>query len=308
MSRFGSFRESLRGRSSLGKRGLPPSVRSFERTVTSWARRPTAGGRVFPNFFIVGAQRAGTTSLFRYLERHPNIIGPVRNKGVHYYDTNYHRDLTWFRSQFPTAASVAAIEHATGAPVAVGEGSPYYLFHPQVPARIAGTLPDARIIVLLRDPVDRAISHYEHEKARGFEPLSLADALAAEPERLAGAEAALRADPTLVHDGHLHHAYAGRSTYTPQLERWFNHFDRSQVLVLGSQDLNERTRDAVDRTVDFLGLPAAPELDYPQYNQRQYDPGDAEIRAALAEQFAASNARVSELTGIRFSPAGEIRP
>ncbi len=290
-----------KGRSALGKATAPPVVKRTVRNAIRLARRPGATGRVFPNFFIIGAQRAGTTSLFHYLDRHSAVVGPMREKGVHYFDANYHRDLTWFRSHFPTAEAVARRAEATGTTVAVGEGSPYYLFHPMVPARVAGALPDARAIAILRDPVDRAISHHQHETARGHESLGLADAIAAEPGRLAGAVAALRADPTLVHYAHQHHAYVARGQYAEQLERWFDAIGRDQVLVVSSADLNERPADVVAEAVAFLGLDPMPEIDYPRYNKREYDKGDAAIRSQLAEAFADSNARVAEMTGIRFS-------
>ena len=297
MGRLTDFGKS---RSALGKATAPPIVKRTIRTAVRLARRPTAAGRVFPNFFIIGAQRAGTTSMFHYLDRHPAVVGPMREKGVHYFDANYHRDLTWFRSHFPTAEAVAKRADATGNTVAVGEGSPYYLFHPMIPARVAGALPNARAIAILRDPVDRAISHHQHETARGHESLSLADAIAAEPDRLAGAVEALRADPTLVHYAHQHHAYVARGQYADQLERWFHALGRDQVLVVSSADLNERPADVVAETVAFLGLDPMPDIEYPRYNKREYDKGDAAIRSRLADAFADSNARVADLTGLSF--------
>ncbi len=297
----------MSGRGALGKTALPTPVRKAVRGFTSALRRPTASKRVFPNFLIVGAQRSGTTSLFYYLERHPNVFGPLRNKGVHYYDTGYHHGPDWFRTHFPTRRAMAEVEATTGHPTAVGEGSPYYLFHPLIPARVAGTLPDTRIIALLRDPVDRAVSHHQHEVARGFEDLSLADALAAEPRRLAGEVERLRADPTYVSHAHMHHAYAARSRYGEQLDRWLDVFPAEQLLVLSTDAMKREPAATVDRAIEFLGLPPIGAADYPIYNERTYDPGDTELRAELAASFAASNARVRELTGIEFGTAAEQR-
>ena len=158
------------------------------------AAAPTARLRTLPDYLIVGAQRAGTTTLQKHLFLHPDVMPPGRVKGVHFFDTNFGRSPLWYRSHFPTTRARARAEHGTGHPVVTGEASPYYLFHPQCASRIADIIPEARIVMLLRDPVARAYSHYLHEERRGFEDLPLEEALAAEPSRLAGDEAKLLAD------------------------------------------------------------------------------------------------------------------
>lgn len=250
-----------------------------------------ASSRVLPTFLIIGAQRSGTTSLFYYLSRHRDIHGPVREKGVHYFDTAYGRSERWYRSHFPRRR---ALERA-GRPYAVGEASPYYLFHPEIPARVAALMPDVRVIAILRDPVERTISHHQHEVARGHEHLPLAEALAAEDQRLAGEVEKLAADPTHVSDAHMHHSYVGRSLYADQIERWLDHVSRSQLLLLRTEDLQRRPDETLRRATDHLGVDPLPPAEYPKYNERTYDQGDADVVAALRDRFAASEARVSEL-------------
>ena len=170
---------------------LRAQVRAWARPVRYRARVLTAPARALPDFVILGAQKAGTTSLYAYLCAHPDVRAAAR-KEVHYFDLNYARGATWYRSMFPLAAGLAR-ERRGGRRVLVGEASPYYLFYPLAAERAGAVVPSAQLIVLLRDPVERAWSHYRHEVKAGREPLEFEAALAAEPTRLAGADAALRA-------------------------------------------------------------------------------------------------------------------
>ncbi|MFM6205694.1 sulfotransferase domain-containing protein, partial [Planktothrix sp.] len=130
-----------------------------------------------PHFIIIGVQKGGTNSLYHYLCKHPQIVAATQ-KEIHFFTLNYEQGLNWYQSQFPPEAD--------GKQILTGEGSPYYLFHPLVPQRLYESFPNTRLIVLLRNPVDRAISHYYWEVKLGYEPLSLEEAIAQEPERLQG--------------------------------------------------------------------------------------------------------------------------
>ena len=129
--------------------------------------------RVLPQAVILGAQKSGTSSLHYYLVQHPGVVAPLR-KEVHYFDLNLARGEAWYRAHFGL----------DGEPGVSIDSSPYYLYHPVVPARLHALLPGARLIVLLRDPVRRAYSHYWHERDKGRESLAFEDAVAAEAERL----------------------------------------------------------------------------------------------------------------------------
>ena len=129
------------GRQALGKSRLPQPARELYRWANSTIGRLDASRRALPNFLVMGTQRGGTTSLFIYLLQHELVFGPRRTKGVHYFDTNAHRSVSWYRAHFPRTAVLdrAADEH--GVVPAVGEGSPYYMFHPTIPERAAALLP-----------------------------------------------------------------------------------------------------------------------------------------------------------------------
>lgn len=284
------------GRKALGKAtALPQPVRD----VYVWLNRNVGqldpSPRVIPNFFVVGTQRGGTTSLFIYLLRHELVHGPRRAKGVHYFDTNFAQNVRWYRSNFPRESAIEQQRVASGAEPAVGEGAPYYLFSPVIPARIHAVAPDARIITVLREPLDRAISHHNHEVKRGFETLSMEDAFEAEPARLEGEVERIEADPTYVSKAHIHHGYLSRGQYAEQLERYFDLFGRERVLVLDSAALKSDPEATVRVATDFLGLPPMAGIDYPLYNKRDHDPISPEVRARFGASFDASNARLREI-------------
>ena len=142
---------------------------------------PTAPFRTLPDYLLIGCQRCGTTSLQAALSQHPSVKSARLMKGVHYFDTAYDRDLNWYRSYFPTNAYRRRHDTRAGRRLVVGECSPYYIFHPLALERIANDLPDIKVVVLFRDPVERAIFHHKHEVRRGNETLGLREALDAEP-------------------------------------------------------------------------------------------------------------------------------
>lgn len=256
-----------------------------------------ADRRVLPDFLIVGAQRCGTTSLHEWLAADPAVRFPRLRKGIHYFDTNYEQDLRWYRGQFPTQRSVARLAGSLGgARVRVGEGSPYYLFHPAIPQRVQNDLPDVQLIAILRDPVARAWSHYLHERRRGFEDLSFLDALTAESERLATVDPSALERRDHVSYEHQHHSYVARGRYAEQLERWFAVTGRERWCVVFDRDLykREETRREVR---SFLGLGEGVEVPFPRANATKSEPIPEDGRAFLMEALAGEGSRVADLLG-----------
>ena len=156
---------------------LPSPVKRAIRPARRRFRHATRTRRILPSFLIIGAQRAGTTSLFRYLLAHPDVAGPSGGdaavwwvKETHFFDEKYSKGLDWYRSFFPLDATRQR-RRKRGHDLLAGEATPYYMFHPAVPARAAATLPDVRLIALLRDPVERAYSHYQMMSRTGREKL-----------------------------------------------------------------------------------------------------------------------------------------
>ncbi|CAN5742667.1 sulfotransferase [soil metagenome] len=182
-----------------------------------------------PNFLLIGAMRSGTSSLARWLRGHPEIFLAVP-KELHYFDREHERGVAWYQERFADVADETA----------VGEATPSYLYRVDAVERMAALVPDARLLVILREPVERAYSHYWLERQRGREPRSFAAAMAAEqggrpevPGRL---------------------AYLDRSRYLPQLERLCRHYPRSAVHVALFDDLVDQPAAAFAAVCRFLGV------------------------------------------------------
>ncbi len=260
------------------------------------AGRSTASLRMLPDWLIVGAQKAGTSSLFDLLGQHPSVATPYL-KELDYFSWFHDRSLGWYRAFFPLRR----------AGLVTGEASPYYFYDERSAARIAGVLPVARIIVLLRDPTDRTVSHYHHVHKRGLEPLGLSEALDAEPERLAGEKQRVRDDPGYVSMRLRHWSYVDRGRYAEQLERWLAVYPPDQVLVVCAETLFRRPDQAYARTLEFLGLSPFVPASFRAQNVNSYDTPDAAIRRRLDAEFAADNERLFALIGERFA-WGSARP
>lgn len=253
----------------------------------------TAGARMRPGFIIAGAQRCGTTSLFRMLAQHPQVRPPAYNKGIHYFDTadRYRRGPRYYAAHFPLAP------RGDGDRFVTGEASPYYLFHPLAGQRMAAELPDVRVIVLLRDPVERAFSAHKQETWRGFESLSFEEALAAEPSRLAGEEERIIADPTYQSFAHQHHAYVGRGRYGPQLLRTFTALGRHRVLVLDADEFFADPHAHWPMVLEHVGLGVVPLVASVKVNSRPSAPMPDEVRHGLRSEFEGSDAQVANILG-----------
>ena len=264
------------------------------------AGRATASARMRPVFLIVGAQRCGTTSMFKTLRQHPAVVAPALQKGIHYFDKNYDRGPGWYRGHFPLKATAARLARGAAAgadAVITGESSPYYMFHPLAADRIARDLPEVRLIVLLRDPVERAISAYTHEKARGFETETFERALELEPERIAGERDRMLTDPGYDSFHLQHNAYLTRGQYIEQLERLEHLFGRDRIHVVDSHDFFERPAPTYADVLQFLGLPAFDGAVFDQHNARPRSPMPGNLAARLDEHFLPYDERLQTWLG-----------
>jgi hypothetical protein len=270
-------------------RSVSPPVKRAAQAFSVTAGRITAPMRTLPGFLIVGAQRCGTTSMYRALSEHPVVRKAVLHKGVHYFDMNYERGLSWYRAHFPLVRTGRL----------AFESSPYYMFHPLAAARIAADLPEVKLIVLVRDPVERAYSAYAHERARGFETEPFERAIELEAQRLAGEAERIAAEPGYLSHSHQHHAYRARGQYAEQLSRLERLFGRDQIHVVDSGDFFATPEPVYDRALDFLGL-ARTARGYPafeRHNARARTPIPETLRAKLDEHFTPFDERLARWLG-----------
>jgi hypothetical protein len=247
----------------------------IERIETAHLRQP-------PDFIIIGTQRGGTTSLFRYLVVHREI-GQASRKEVHYFDRYYENGMDWYLAHFPERGEYRL----------VGEASPYYVFHPEVPKRILAAVPQAKFILLLRNPVDRAYSQYQMKVERGLETLSFEEAIEREPERLATTDDPL--DPAW-----RHHSYLARGVYVDQIKRWFEYFPHDQFLIIESEEYFADPVQILHQTHAFLGVGSHSPVISKIHHQADYVEMDPITRRRLVDYFAPHNHQLYDLLGRDF--------
>ena len=272
-------------RRALSRHSLP--YLAMWATRRAW-RMLTKRWRRLPDFLIIGGQRCGTTSLYNYLVEHPGVA-PAFVKEVHFFDNRFEKGPGWYRAHFPLGGSKVT-----------GESSPYYLFHPHAPRRAFATVPGARLIVLLRNPIERAISQYHHQVRMGLETLSFEAALDKEARELAGEQERMEADEGYHSPLHQAYSYLARGIYVDQLGAWLRYYEREQMLILRSEDLYADPPATLARTTAFLGLPAWSPDSYPRYNRGDYAELSAAMRRRLGDYFEPHNQRLYEFLDIDF--------
>jgi hypothetical protein len=250
--------------------------------------RVTGRWRSEPSFFIIGAQKSGTTSLYHYLAVSPGIR-PTRNKELHYFSRWYgKRSRHWHRAHFPLLRSHTAF--------ITGEVTPNYLFHPDAPARVAKEYPDARLIVSLREPADRAYSQYRMMRRNGREPLSFAEALQAEAGRLH--------DPDWGDAQVYRYSYQSRGLYAPQLRRWLEYFERDQIFIFQAERLFDQPDRVCAEITNWLGVePVRLDEFEPHHvgDSKTQSDTDRAALAGLRKAYQSPNEDLFELIGMRFA-------
>jgi hypothetical protein len=278
-------------------RFLLSSAKRAGRSSLMAARMPAGGARMLPGFLIVGGQRCGTTSMIRALSQHPAVFSAALHREVHYFDSGYGRGLAWYRSHFPLQARARLAARAAGAAPVAFESSPYYMFHPLAADRISRDLPGVKLLVLLRDPVERAYSGHAHEMSMGFETEPFERALELEDARLEGEAERIAADPAYASRSHQHHAYRTRGQYAEQLERLERIFGRERIHVVDSDAFFTDPGPVYNDILQFLGLPRRGPPAFKRRNARARAPMTGETRSALEEHYRPHDERLATWLG-----------
>lgn len=281
----------------IPRNGLVWNITRDLYTKLNELRRVKGSLGILPDFIICGAQKGGTTSLYHYLIQHPHIHGAT-TKEIHYFDQSFDEDESWYRSHFPLRL-LRSISEGSGLPYLSGEASPYYMFHPLVPKRIYDLLPDVKLIFLVRDPVRRTLSHYNHSVSKGFENRDFETAIKSKESVMQGHhESFLRRRP----EDHLRHSYVARSRYSEQLKRFMRFFEEEQLLVMRSETLFQEPERATEKIHDFLGVRLVELEEYHEMNKRDYSiEMSEEALNWLEDHFESYNEELKEMTGIDFN-------
>jgi hypothetical protein len=303
----------LRGQIDVGLRRTLPRpgyrfVRSRYYEARTLVRRNPGRGRLLPDFVVVGVVKGGTTSLYDWLSDHPLVVPCVTSsdffgntKEIRFFDYRFDLGQDWYRSHFPLEREREQFVLEHGRPFVTGEASPSYLSDQWAPRRVQQVLPTAKLIAVLRNPVERAYSHYQMSRRAGAEELLFEDAIAREADRLRPELIRMAADSRYNSWLYGGWSYLARSRYAEQLERWLELIPREHFLFLKAEDLFANPQRTLDRVYDFLALPAHRHEGLPHLNSAEYEPMQPETRARLAEYFRPFNEQLYDLVGIDFA-------
>jgi len=265
----------------MGKARAKRQAKDRREKIVAAQRRATEGP--LPDFVVIGTQKGGTSFFYRLLTEHPLVRGAAA-KELHFFDNKFAEGVGWYRRCFPKG------ERVDGQRTITGEASPSYLFDPQVPERMARVVPEARLIALLRNPVDRTYSHYQMELRRGKEARSFEEAT---EEEMTSAEGQ-------GNTVDVAHAYLRRGLYAEQLERFSFFADRGQLLVIKSENLFTRRLEVLESVWTFLRLPPFESTLSPPAGRATYEPMDRATRRRLERFFALHNERLYDLLSTDF--------
>lgn len=215
------------------------------------------------------------------------------DKETKFFDRHYNKGITWYRHQFPLTSTKNKL---------VGDNTPYYIFHPFVPERVHKACPEARLIAILRNPIDRAYSQYQMERRKGRElNATFEGAIKGELERIKLARIEVNNSP--LENNHIHEntSYLSRGLYVEQIEDWLKWFDLKQLLVLESESFFNEPEKGLKSVYDFLGLENIVAEDLTPYNVINYEAMDVQLREELNDFFAPYNKRLEQLLSTRFN-------
>ena len=263
-----------------GKMPVPQNTETGKMPVPeNWNLKPVK----VPKFIIIGSQRCGTTSLYTYLAEHPQILTPIK-KEMDFFSWHFHRGIDWYLAHFPLMPQ--------GGEFVTGEASPSYFDCREAPKRLYSAFPEAKLIVLLRNPVDRAISHFYRLKGLNWEGRSLDRAISDEIERL-------NQNPEYI-IGEEPGNYLARGRYVEFIKNWLDFFPKEELLVLKSEDLYAGAAATVKQVLAFLDLPEYQLSEYQNTNPGFYPRVNESVRNLLSDYFKPYNQELEEYLGRKF--------
>ncbi|MEG4535302.1 tetratricopeptide repeat protein [Microcoleus sp. D2_18a_D3] len=276
-----SFKQSLASIISkrTGKMPVPQSDTGILPIPQNWNLKPVK----VPNFIIIGSQRCGTTSLYTYLAQHPQILTPIK-KEMDFFSWHFDRGIDWYLAHFSPMPP--------GEQFVTGEASPSYFDYREAPERLYTAFPEAKLIVLLRNPVDRAISQFYRLTGLNWEARSLDRVISDEIERLSQ-------NPEYI-IGEEPGNYLARGRYIEFIKNWLAFFPQEQLLILKSEDFYADAATTVKQVLEFLDLPEYQLSEYQNANPGSYQRVNESVRDRLSDYFRPYNHELEEYLGRQF--------
>jgi len=230
----------------MDENGIKNSLSSsYHRFVKRGLSGITASSRVLPDFIISGTVRSGTTSLYYNICEHPSVL-PASYDEIGYFDSNYHLGINWYRSMFPTEKEMKQVKKETNFAI-TGEDTPFYFWKKEAAERIFQDIPNSKIIIIFRNPVDRAYSNYNLGIRKKTESLSFEDAIDEEMNFLKTHSFRDAVD--------RRRSYLSKGLYENQIKIWFDNFPREQIHILCTEDMKKNPKESLLKIFQFLGIP-----------------------------------------------------
>ena len=255
---------------------------------------------VLPDFLILGTEKGGTTSLYRDLIQHPFINSPV-TKEISFFSRYYDRGLNWYRVCFPFKHHKFFVKNLQKKNFLTGEASVRYFDHPHAPERIKQLIPNVKLIILLRNPIDRAYSQYNMIVRGGFEKLTFQQAIQKEKDRTSEEYEKMLMDKNYYSEIYFLYAYLNRGIYVDTLKKWMDTFPKEQFLIMHSKDFFDNSSKIYHKTLDFLNMPKFDLKNYYDIGISYKNPKmDSKLRSQLVEYFKPHNERLYKFLGRNF--------
>ena len=245
--------------------------------------------RVLPDLIVIGVMRSGTTSLYHYLGQHPCILKSAYDE-LGYFDDNYDLGEYWYRSLFPSVFQKRKLEKNNGKFMTY-DVTPFYIYNKKIPKRIHETLPNSKIIVILRNPIDRAYSNFLGTQEKKFE-----DVIANEKRNIGNIDRTNEEE----YYKFVHNSLLARGFYAEQLEKWYKIFPKDHILIIKSEEFARDTKKIMNEIFQFLELKNYNIPDISKKNKIHYEPMKKETRKDLIEYFRPYNKKLYSLVGRDF--------
>ncbi len=252
--------------------------------------------RVLPDFVVIGVVRGGTTSLYQYLGEHPCVVRSAYDE-LGFFDSNFELGLNWYRSLFPTVFTKNRIK-SRQKQFMTFDVTPFYIYNPKVAQRILKTLPKAKLIAILRNPIDRAYSNYHLGVRQGNERRSFEEIINEDIKMLENARS--RVSETEYYQSVVEESYLARGFYAEQLKIWMKLFPKEQLLVISTEDLAKNPHKTLGDIFAFLNLPIYEVKNLGKKNEAKYHSMNPGTRKFLIDYFKPYNIELYNLLGKEF--------
>ena len=254
---------------------------------------------VLPDFIIFAEGRCGTTSLYEGIVDHPNVHHALQ-KEIYFFDAEFQRGVGWYKYHLPFVWKKFWSTKIQGKKFLTGEATPRYCVHPYASKRVYELIPKIKLIALLRNPIDKALSTYHLQLANGRERLSFEDGLKEEESRIGGEMEKMEKDENYYSANFFRYSYLTRGIYVNGLKKWMNIFPGAQFFFQESESFFKNPSYALNQIYEFLNLPKFQAKQHTHYNSRKYPPMKPETRKQLIEYFKPYNEELYKLIGKSF--------